>query len=169
MPFRRPPKVEIINLHDLESFACQINPETLTRVNSAEYQKHNVIGLSHKPLQYTGSDNRTLPGVEFHVDRNIDRAYDVPGFLRFMASMTLTPRAIGGAPQNRPARTLFVWPGVVTMECVIRKVVEKMKLFYTDGTLRAATVTVDFEEVRDVRWFADDIRHEVVLEDFSLV
>jgi hypothetical protein len=73
-----------------ESMDCLFNPTQLSEKVQVNWNRLPVPGLSHQMLQYQGTSNRELSGVEFYLDRffaaeqpgNVDilefRAFSVP-------------------------------------------------------------------------------------------
>lgn len=157
---RRAPRAELINLDTLERMKVPFNPTTLERSVSVAYQQIQVPGLSHRPLQYTGTDNRKITGLEFVLDKVADRDVDIHDFLGFVHALTIPPEGGRGVVGTRPPRLLFIWPGVVTIETVIRSFKERHVLFFSTGLPRQTRVTLEIEEIRDFRLVSEDLRGE---------
>jgi hypothetical protein len=114
-----------------------------------------VGGLPFSPLQYQNTANRQLVGVEFYLDgfpaTPPTPAKDLLAFRSFLRALTIPPPRAAGVAMVAPPRVLLLWPGVVTMECVIASVELQYKQFGVDGSVLVYTATVTFEEVLDVR------------------
>ena len=124
-----------------------------------------VPGLSHQVLQFQSTANRQLSGLEFYLDRFF--AAEQPGdvkileFRAFLRALTVPPKGTEGVAATAPPRVLFVWPGVVTVECVVASVEFLYKQLAVDGTVLVYTASVSFEEILDTRVTSEELREEV--------
>jgi len=124
-----------------------------------------VPGLSHQVLQYQSTGNRELSGVEFYLDRIF--AAEQPGdvdimeFRAFLRALTVPPEATEGVAATAPPRTLFIWPGVLTVEAVLTGVEFQYRQFGVDGRALVYAANVSFEEILDVRVTSEALREEV--------
>jgi hypothetical protein len=55
---------------------------------------------------------------------------------------------------------LFIWPSVVTIECVVASVELQYKQLAVDGTVLVYTASVSFEEILDARVTSEEVRAE---------
>ena len=138
--------------HDFES---AIGPRT------------GLIGKLHvNPESAFPFDFRAIPGANFN--RQIDvtdyvdaaaRFFAAAGessvelldFRAFLRALTVPPEGTEGVPATAPPRVLFIWPEVVTVECVVASVEFQYKQLAVDGTVLVYTATVGFEEILDTR------------------
>jgi len=60
-----------------------------------------------------------------------------------------------------PPRTLFIWPGVLTVEAVLTGVEFQYRQFGADGRALVYSANVNFEEILDVRVTSESLREEV--------
>ena len=60
-----------------------------------------------------------------------------------------------------PPRTLFIWPGVLTVEAVLTGVEFQYRQFGNDGRALVYAANVNFEEILDVRVTSEALREEV--------
>jgi hypothetical protein len=63
----------------------------------------------------------------------------------------------GPVTEDAPPRVLFVWPQVVSMNCVITRARGIHNLFYPQGMSRLIRVELELEEVRDVRLLSEEV------------
>ncbi len=63
-------------------------------------------------------------------------------------------------PATAPPRTLFIWPGVLTIETVLTELEFQYKQFGVDGSVLVYTATVSFEEILDIRGTSEERREE---------
>jgi hypothetical protein len=143
-----------VNVLTAESIECLLNPNVLTEKLQVEWTRLLVPGLSHQVLQFQSTCNRELPGVEFYVDRIFasETAAEplVERFRSFLLELTV-PTGLAQGVASAPPRVLFIWPGVITVQCVLRSVEFRYQRFGVDGRALVYTATVGFEEVRDGR------------------
>jgi len=144
----RPPRVTLVNLDTQERMECLINPETLSEKLSVIYRRLSVPGVGHQMLQYDSTSNRTVPNLELVLDKRIGKPFagdtDILRFRDFL-------RKVAGPAQadlpSAPPTVLFVWPKVLTIECVLSEVEFRYQAFGTDGELLMYTATCTLEEV----------------------
>ncbi len=151
-----PTRMQLVNLDTDEAFEVQFNPADLRESVSVNYTRHAVPGLSHQPLQYTGTGNRQIPGVVFWCDAVLEAERPTDGgiidFRRFLMALT-----VPGEGKTRPPRVLFVWPGVLTVEAVVVSI-EFAYARIGPEAVQAYSATVTFEEVLDVRRVSEQWR-----------
>ena len=92
----KPQRCSLVNLTSGEEMPAFFNPQQLTERVQVNYARHNVPGMSHQPLQYVSTGNRTLPAVDFYLDKimSLDRGvtnFDIMDFRNFMHALTLPP------------------------------------------------------------------------------
>ncbi len=51
-----PERMQLTNVENADAISAQFNPEQMTEELSVMFNKLAIMGLSHQPLQYTGSD-----------------------------------------------------------------------------------------------------------------
>ena len=132
----RAPRCTIANVDTGESIACLFNPAQLTEKLQANWNHRAVPGLSHQALQYQGTGNRQLSGAEFYVDR-------------LFASRSGNEAHVGEFAAF--LRALFIWPKLLTLECIVGSVEFSYRQCGADGAAMVYVATVSFEEVLDVR------------------
>jgi len=161
----RPPRCVLVNLTTAESIECLFNPKDLTEKIDVNWTRLAVPGLSHQVLQFQNTGNRQLSGVEFYLDRffatEAASDVDVLEFRAFLRALTVPPEGTEGVPATAPPRVLFIWLGVVTVECVVASVEFQYKQLAVDGTVLVYTATVAFEEILDARVTSEELRGEL--------
>lgn len=161
----RPPRCVLVNVTSGESMECLFNPTQLTEKVQVNWSRLAVPGLSHQVLQFQSTANRSLAGVEFYLDRFF--ATEQPGepdimeFRSFIRALTVPPSGTEGVVDTAPPRTLFIWPGVITVETVVTDVEFQYRQVAIDGRVLVYGATVTFEEILDVRVTSEELREEV--------
>jgi hypothetical protein len=144
----RPPRVTLVNLETQARMECLINPETLTEKLSVLYRRLSVPGVGHQMLQYDSTTNRVIPGLELVFDKRIgkhsDRDPDLTAFRDFLRAAA---RPAQVDLPSAPPTVLFVWPKVLSMECVLSEVEFRYQAFGAEGDLLMYTATCTLEEV----------------------
>lgn len=141
---------------------AQFNPTELDEDLTVNWNKLAVLGLSHMPLQYQQTDNHALSvDLAFRAfdDTGKNRLADVQRARRFLLSLCYSSQGspatvIGGAPP----RVLFVWPTLIELVCVVKKLHFHHTLFNTQGAPVHFSCKVDLEEIRDVRLYSEQVR-----------
>lgn len=150
--FTPPPKCLLVNVGTNETMQCLFNPTQLVERVGVNWNRLDVLGLSHQPLQYKNTGNRQLPGVEFYMDRFF--AAEAPGdpdiddFRNFLRALTVPPAS---AEMEPPPRVLVIWPKVLVIETVLTELEFQYRVFGTDGSALIYTATCGFEEILDAR------------------
>jgi hypothetical protein len=151
----RPPRCVLVNVGTGEAVECLFNPTQLTERVSVNYNRLTVPGLSHQPLQYQSTGNRTVPNVEFYLDRYFavsqPEAPEILAFRSFVRALTVPPAGTHGVVDTAPPRALVVWPNVLTVEAVVTDVEFQYRQLGVDNTVLIYTAQVTFEEILDVR------------------
>lgn len=158
----RPPRCLLVNVTTGKSLECLLNPTQLSEKLQVNWNRLTVPGLSHQVLQFQSTGNRQLSGVEFYLDRFF--AAEQPGdvnvldFRAFLRALTVPPEGTEGVPATAPPRVLFLWPGVLTVECVIASVEFLYRQLGADGSVLVYTASVTFEEILDARVMSESMR-----------
>ncbi|RUO91493.1 peptidoglycan-binding protein [Corallococcus sp. AB018] len=161
----RPPRCLLVNVLTSEAMECLFNPTQLTEKLLVNWNRLAVPGLSHQVLQFQGTSNRQLAGVEFYLDaffatQQAD-ASNIMEFRAFLRTLTVPPAGTEGVLATAPPRVLVLWPGVLTVECVVASVEFQYRQLAVDGRVLVYTATVTFEEVLDTRVTSEQLRQEV--------
>ena len=157
-----PERVHLVNQTTGEDKVVLINPEAFSLALEVRYTRIQPPGLSHEVLQYQGTGNRKISNIAFMLDRFIAEAQpdapDIQDFERFVMALTVPPGGTSGARDTRPPRAMVIWPGVLTMECVLTGVEFTYTDFSVDGGLLAYTASCSFEEILDERRTSEQYR-----------
>jgi hypothetical protein len=153
-----PARMAIYNLATSDSIEAQFNPTELEEQLDVNWARLTVPGLSHQPLQFVHTGN-----VKFALELRFD-ALDARSSLeqillarRFLQSLCYPRRNAQNVAEGGAARTLFVWPNIISLSCVITTLSFKYIRFNIEGTPVVYTVKVGLEEIRDVRLVAEDV------------
>ena len=158
----RPPRCVLVNVTSGESMECLFNPTQLSEKLQVNWNRLAVPGLSHQVLQFQSTANRQLSGVEFYLDRYF--AAEQPGdvnileFRAFLRALTVPPEGTEDVAATAPPRVLFIWPEVVTVECVVASVEFTYKQLAVDGGVLVYAAIVTFEEILDARVTSEELR-----------
>ncbi|OGR04444.1 MAG: peptidoglycan-binding protein [Deltaproteobacteria bacterium RIFOXYA12_FULL_61_11] len=144
----RPPRCVLVNVTTSESIECLFNPTQLNEKIQVVWNRLVVPGLSHQVLQYQSTANRQLSGIEFYLDKffaaQCPNHPDIMGFQTFLRTLTVSS---ANARDFSPPRVLFVWPGVLSFDCVLIEVEFQYRQFAHDGSVLVYTATCTFEEL----------------------
>ncbi|WAM28306.1 CIS tube protein [Myxococcus sp. NMCA1] len=161
----RPPHCVLVNVLTGEGMECLFNPTQLTEKLQVNWNRLAVPGLSHQVLQFQGTSNRQLAGVEFYLDAFFATqqgdASNIMAFRAFLRALTVPPAGTEGVLATAPPRVLVLWPGVLTVECVVASVEFQYRQLAVDGRVLVYTATVTFEEILDTRVTSEQLRQEV--------
>lgn len=158
----RPPRCLLVNVTTGESITCLFNPTQLNEKLQVNWNRLAVPGLSHQVLQFQSTANRQLSGVEFYLDRFFAAAQpgnvDIRDFRAFLRALTVPPGGTSGVVATAPPRVLFIWPNLLTMECVVASVDFQYRQLAVDNAVLVYTATVAFEEILDARVTSEVLR-----------
>ncbi len=161
----RPARCSLVNVTTGESMDCLFNPTEFSEKVAVNWNRQVVPGLSHHVLQYQSTGNRQLPSVEFYLDKLFageqPGSGDILAFRTFVRSLTVPMGAGQSVASTVPPRTLFIWPGVITMETIVSDLEFHYRKFSATGDLLVYTAVCSFEEILDSRVTSEDRRNEV--------
>ena len=161
----RAPRCVLVNVTTGESMECLFNPTQLSEKLQVNWNRLVVPGLSHQVLQYQSTSNRQLTSVEFYLDQFFAEEQpghvDILAFGEFLRALTVPPAGTEGVLATAPPRVLFLWPGVVTIECVIASIELQYRQLAASGQVLVYTATVTFDEILDTRVTSEVLRQEV--------
>ena len=127
------------------------------------YSRLQVPGLSHEILQFSSTGNVTLP-VELYLDKYFARAVsaeedpDTLAFKRFLQALTVPAGGASDVASGGPPRALLVWPGLVSLTCVVTGLEFRYEQFGARGEVLVYRAQITFEEIRDVRITSEEMR-----------
>lgn len=155
---RKPARMSIANVATGESVDAQFNPTDFEEALEVNWARQTVPGLSHQPLQFvnTGNAKFTLE-LNFEVQDPTTDLERIHLARRFLQSLCYPRRGAEDVVGGGPPRALFVWPGVISLTCVLTALSFKYGRFNLDGMPVQFTAKVTLEEIRDVRLFSEDV------------
>lgn len=177
--FVAPQRLLMVRLSDPRTrFLAQFNPTEFEEMLSVQYVRQAPVGLPHRVLQYTGTENHQLrfelffhgnfdgvPGpsvvaegfrpkpAPITFNRTIESIHDAR---RFLLSLCY-PTAIGEGVLAAPPRVLVIWPNVVSMNCVVTRITFRHEQFELRGATRQLRAQLEIEEIRDFRLLSEDV------------
>lgn len=155
---RKPARMSIANVATGESVDAQFNPTDFEEALEVNWAQQTVPGLSHQPLQFvnTGNAKFTLE-LNFEVQDPTTDLERIHLARRFLQSLCYPRRGAEDVVGGGPPRALFVWPGVISLTCVLTALSFKYGRFNLDGVPVQFTAKVTLEEIRDVRLLSEDV------------
>lgn len=158
-----PPKLTLTNITSGSTLEVMFNPSELEEQLTANWSELTVPGLSHQVLQYSHTTNEQFT-LELFWRATTRAEFETIAMARRWLKSVLYPRqgaedVAGGAPP----RVLVVWPGMLSMQCVVRSLRFRHQMFNKYARSRVYTATAQCSEIRDVRLTMED-----VLDDVSL-
>ena len=157
---RSAPKVTLTNLNSGETLEAQFNPTELEEQVQANFAAQQVPGLSHEVLQFSHTGNHGFPLALFFRAMSPEEMAAMHRARRFLLSLAYPMGEAQDVAGGGSPRVLVVWPRMLSMTCIVRRVAIRHTLFNAQGRSRVYTATVQFEEIRDFR-----ISSEEVFED----
>jgi hypothetical protein len=151
-------KVSIANLRTGETLDAQYNPTDFEEKISVNWQRLAVPGMSHKVLQYQGTENHGFSFDFYSRGFTNAEAMALRDWRNFLASLCYPSEGASSIRDGAPPRVLVVWPTLLSMTCVIGSVVFRNQSFGADLRLTRMVASVDFEEIRDVRLTSEEVR-----------
>lgn len=148
-----PPKLHLQDLVTLERLDAQFNPASLERMIHVEWVKQKVPGLSHRKYQYDYTDNQKTT-LELIFDSFFTKdTTPLEEATKFVESLCYT-KAKGDS-----SRFLLVWPGVLSIVCVIDGDVKfKSTRFNSEAKPTYTTISIPIAEIRDSRLTSEGVR-----------
>jgi hypothetical protein len=144
------------NLATRQFIVTQYTPLRLSEEVSAEFERLKVLGLSHQPLQYSGTTNHKVSfPLDFHGAPGLGQT--AAEQRRFLLSNCYPSRSSRNVKATGPSGIVFDWPNLFSLVCAQISVKFDHDLFNRDGSPLKFTAQVTFEELRDVRLYAEDV------------
>ncbi len=154
-----PDKMSITNIDTGDGFVAQFNPTELREKLAANYNALQIMGLSHKPLQYQGTDNHTF---DFEMAfrsfaKGSNAVVEVARIRRQILSYFYSKRGAATVIGGAPSRCLFVWPELVSLQARFRSMEATHTMFLKTLGPKHSTYKLTLEAVTDVRIYAEDV------------
>jgi hypothetical protein len=155
---RKPARMSIANVATGESVDAQFNPTDFEEALEVNWARQTVPGLSHQPLQFVNTGNAKFTmELNFEVQDPTTDLERIHLARRFLQSLCYPRRGAEDVVGGGPPRALFVWPGVISLTCVLTALSFKYGRFNLDGMPVQFTAKVTLEEIRDVRLLSEDV------------
>lgn len=156
---RGPAKMTIVNVDDPRGsrIIAQFNPTEFTESVSVEYSRQKVVGLSHQPLQYVNTGNDALGFDLFFNAEDIEQLKRNMFSRKFLLSVAYPRRTAQLVTGGGPPRLMFIWPGFISLTCVLIGVSFTYQRFAATGHPLEFTASVTLEEIRDIRLLSDEV------------
>jgi len=155
----RPAVMLIVNLVTNQTLDPQFNPTEFEEKLGAAWSKLAVPGLSHQVKQFANTLDVTYDFELFYrvADggaKELKRVRDARTFLYAACHPRAQTSGLNGAG---PPRLLFVWPGLISLNCVITQLTFKYTMFNKSGDPIAYNAKVTLEEIRDSLVTMEDV------------
>jgi hypothetical protein len=152
----RPSRVTLASVDTGRSVDAQYNPDEVTEKLGVNWKELEIMGMSHKPLQYLNTDNLQ---VTFELGFNAmatdgDQVFSTRLFLQ---SLTVPKRGAADVIGGAPSKIVLSWPNLFSLTCVIASLEFKHKRFRQSMQPSAFTCAVTLKEIRTTRLTAEDI------------
>ena len=153
-----PQRMTITSLSDPRAVMTpQFNPTEFTEAISVNYSRTTVPGLSHEQLQYVATTNDKFSLDLFYDADTQERADRNMVDRKFLISLCYPRRPVGDLLIGGPPRLLFLWPGFISLTCVLTQLSFQYQRFAPSGIPIEFTASVTLEEIRDLRLIQDDV------------
>ena len=154
----RPPRVTITNLENGDFISAQFNPTEVKEKLGPAYNDLAVLGLSHRPQQYTGMENLQI-SFELVLDAlSAEGGADgVERARRFLHSLCYSMRGGQDVIGGGPPRVGFTWPTLYDITCRIRSVEVTMTKFNLKMQPVQATAVIQLAEALSARIYHEDV------------
>lgn len=152
----RPARVTIASVDTGQSVDAQYNPDEVSEKIGVNYKELDIMGMSHKPLQYLSTDNLVVT-FELGFDvmtRDGDKAFLTRNFLQ---SLCYSKRGAQDVIGGGPTKVLFSWPNLFSLTCVVIGLDFKHKRFFNSMQSTMFTCGVTLKELRIARLYAEDV------------
>ena len=151
------------------SIEVQFNPNILNRSINVAYAKRKVLGLSHRPHEYLGTENQKISFALFYNVETADDLLASKEALLFLESLAYGPDAPSGITPAAPSRVVITWPNTLTIIGRMISVAFKHERFnrFGDTIQWSAACVFEAASVRRITNNEFDLpRTDVVNDDF---
>lgn len=158
---QKPPKLNLTDLNSGETLFVQFNPTQVRRAIKVAYARKAVLGQSHRPLQYTGTDNQTFPLDLFFDALDTSRrsanpfgdgdqstAFGLGREARLFLESLAYPESEDDTILTEPPDVLIVWPKNFSLVCKLRGLEFQDTRFNVEGAPIQFTARTQWEESR---------------------
>lgn len=163
--------MRFVNIRTGEGITAQFNPTTFDELLEVNYNRQQVLGLSHQLLQFLNTGNHQF-SFDLFWDRGVtpemreenltlagvSELAELDEAKKFFESLCYPSKGATTVSSGAPPRVLVVWPGVLSMTCVVTSVATRNEGFNYLGERVRAFMSIEFEEIRDVRITSQEVR-----------
>jgi hypothetical protein len=149
-------RLVLIRVETGEELPAQFNPASFDEVIEVAYARHEVPGLSYRPLHYRGTANTTL-ALELYFSALERGAPDLGDAKRFLQALCYPRQTAEEFGASAPPRVLVVWPNVLSLRCVVTGATFSHEQFNAEGAVTALRAKLTLEEVLPERLMAADV------------
>jgi Contractile injection system tube protein len=142
-----------------ELLTVQFNPERVREALEPLYNRLQIVGMSHELLQY-GSTKNFVVEFDLNFDALVGKsAYNIEAARKFILGMGYSRRNAAAAQlsNGQPTTVAVIWPNLYTLTTKMTSYSGDLKTFAKSGRLLRWSAHLKFEEVRDMRLWADDV------------
>jgi len=133
-------------------------PNKVSETILVDWVRHNVVGMSHQPLHYVGTQNHSFDSLElfFKAESTEDVTNIAEGRRNLMAACY--PLNVNtDVERGSASRLLFIWPNLFSMTCVIKSLRITHEKFNHEGQPVQFRAVLSLEEIRDVRLGSEEV------------
>ncbi len=150
-------KMLLSNIATGETIEALFNPTRFSESLEVNYARLSIPGLSHQVMQYVNTNNVAIPiTLYFDAFKKSSSFEQVLYQRRFLQHLCYPKRGAQTVAGGGTPRALFVWPSFIRLTCVITSLTFQYLNFNRRGQPIRFTADLNFEEIRDIKWFSDD-------------
>lgn len=151
-----PDRMSITNLDTAKSVTAQFNPDEVKEVLKVLYHRLPILGLSHQPMQYQGTENLKVT-FTLGFDALSHEGSGLMDARAFLMSLCYSSRVAEDIIGGDTPPVLLVWPELYALECKMASLSTTLKRFRARGRPTLFTSDIEVERVSEVRLFSEDI------------
>lgn len=152
-------RMALVNLATGDRWEALYNPEKLEETLGAAYVNQKVPGLSHPTKQFSNTESlvEKFQMVWSANGKGPKAQEELLTFRRWMMSLCYPRRASSLVEGGGPPRVLFVWPGFMSLTCVITALSFSYPKMSKAGPPVIMAIDVTAEEIRDTLLLMEDV------------
>jgi hypothetical protein len=169
---QRPERMTLANLETGDVITAQFNPVEIKESLGVNFERLEILGLSHKPLQYKNTDNLQIQfdlGFDAISERDVVFTTSAPadgdnvgvnatgGARKFLLHLCYPRKGAQDVSRGGPPRVYMFWPNLYALTCRIVKLELEHRRFALSMDPVNFTAKVSIEEASSVRIFSEDI------------
>ncbi len=152
-------RMALVNLATGDRWEALYNPEKLEESLGAAYTRQKVPGFSHSTKQFSNTEDLV---EKFQLmwsanGKGPTAQAELLTFRRWMMSLVYPRRAASLVEGAGPPRVLFVWPGFMSLTCVITQLNFSYTKMSRNGPPLIMAIDVTAEEIRDTLLLMEDV------------